>query len=81
MIVVTDASPLRYLIVLGVESLLPRLYDRVLCPEAVLAECGHPSAPVPVRQWIGNLPEWLAVMADPAVPVPRFPFLDLGHSN
>lgn len=54
MIVVTDTSPLRYLIVLGLETLLPRLYGRVLCPQAVLAECRHPNAPLNVRQWVAK---------------------------
>ncbi len=79
MIVVTDASPLRYLIVLGIESLLPRLNDRVFCPDTVLAECSHPRAPASVRQWAARPPEWLTVMADTAADSQRFAFLDPGE--
>lgn len=40
MIVVTDTSPLRYLVMLGNEWLLPRLYQRVVCPDAGLIAVG-----------------------------------------
>lgn len=45
MIVVTDTSPLRYLILLGAEWLLPKLYGRVICPDIVLRECASPGVP------------------------------------
>jgi predicted nucleic acid-binding protein len=61
MIVVTDTSPLRYLILLGCEELLPRLYNRVLCPEVVLRECGSPGAPNTVRIWAAHPPDWLEI--------------------
>jgi predicted nucleic acid-binding protein len=36
MIVVSDTTPLRYLAVLGLLDLLPRLFGEVHCPAAVL---------------------------------------------
>jgi predicted nucleic acid-binding protein len=38
MIVVADTTPLRYLVVIECERLLPALYGRVLIPPAVAAE-------------------------------------------
>ena len=39
MIVISDTTPLRYLTFLGMQELLPRLFDRVHCPDAVIHEC------------------------------------------
>lgn len=44
MIVVADASPLRYLVAIGAADVLKTLYDRVLVPEAVAAELQLPTA-------------------------------------
>jgi predicted nucleic acid-binding protein len=38
MIAVADTSPLCYLILIGEIDLLPKLFDRVLLPEAVRTE-------------------------------------------
>ena len=35
-LVVADASPIRYLIVIGLIDILPRLFDRVVIPEYVI---------------------------------------------
>lgn len=51
MIVISDTTPLRYLTVLGMQDLLPRLFERVHCPEAVIRECLHPNAPAILREW------------------------------
>ena len=61
MIVVSDTTPLNYLILIGQVDLLPRLYQRVLVPEAVAAELQHHFAPQAVRRWIENPPSWLEV--------------------
>ena len=49
MIVVADTTPLRYLVVIGREQLLPALYGRVLIPPAVAEELDHESTPDVVR--------------------------------
>ncbi len=59
MIVVSDSGPLSYLIEIGVEEILPRLYGRVLITPAVKSEMEHPHAPEVVRTWIGTPPAWL----------------------
>jgi len=61
LIVVADTTPLRYLVVIEHENLLPTLYGRVLIPPAVAEELGHPSTPDAVRTWLAAAPNWLEV--------------------
>ena len=79
MIVVTDTSPLRYLVMLGNEWLLPRLYQRVICPDAVLRECASPGAPELVRTWAANPPEWLEIRWGLGASRPELQLLDPGE--
>jgi predicted nucleic acid-binding protein len=60
-IVVSDTTPLRYLVILGHLDLLPRLFGTVHCPDAVITECRHPRAPAPLREWAEAPPAWLIV--------------------
>lgn len=73
MIVVSDTSPLNYLLLLGVESILPRLFGEVFIPPAVLAGLGRPQTPEEVRKWVSSPPAWLRVQA----PVELLAGLDL----
>jgi len=61
MIVVADTTPLRYLVVIEREHLLPALYGRVIIPPAVAQELNHESTPDVVRAWIGTRPSWLEI--------------------
>jgi len=67
MIVVSDTSPLNYLILIGESDLLQRLYGDVVIPPAVHGEFQHPSTPPLVRQWLARPPEWLRIH-EPATP-------------
>lgn len=60
-IVVADASPLNYLILAGVEGTLPKLFSKVILPREVHGELRHPKAPVPVRHWAEQPPEWIEI--------------------
>lgn len=62
-LIVSDTSPLNYLVLIGAVDLLPKLVSSVLIPPTVAAELGHPRTPVAVRQWISNAPSWLQVVA------------------
>jgi predicted nucleic acid-binding protein len=44
-VVVSDSSPLNYLVMIGEVAILHRLYDRVLVPAEVLAELQDSGAP------------------------------------
>ncbi len=56
MIVVSDTSPLNYLILIGREELLPKLFGRVIIPQIVFDELKGVSAPAPLLVWTENLP-------------------------
>lgn len=59
MIVVSDTTPLHYLILIEREFILPRLFGEVLVPHEVLEEMLHPNAPVSVREWAESIPVWV----------------------
>jgi predicted nucleic acid-binding protein len=61
MIVIADASPLNYLVLINEVHILPKLYGRVLIPPGVWAELQQERTPEPVRQWAAKPPEWLEV--------------------
>lgn len=58
-IVVVDAGPLHYLVLVDCAEVLPCLFQRVLVPFAVRDELIHASAPSKVKEWILNAPSWL----------------------
>jgi len=62
---VADTSPICYLILLGEIDLVPKLFERVLVPTAVIAELLHEDAPDTVRCWAASLPPWVSVQEDP----------------
>ena len=49
MIVVSDTSPLNYLVLIQHAEVLPSLFGRVIAPPAVMIELQHPGAPTIVR--------------------------------
>jgi predicted nucleic acid-binding protein len=60
--VVTDASPLNYLVLINAEHVLPKLFGEVLAPAAVIEELTHVRTPTKVREWASAPPTWLRVM-------------------
>src|SRR5690349_6979456 len=60
-LVVADTGLLNYLVLTGDIELVPRLFDRVLAPQAVRDELGSREAPATVRAWIAQAPAWLEV--------------------
>ena len=59
MIVVSDTSPLNYLILTESVHVLPAILGRVYAPSAVVVELSHPRSPEAVRTWAGSPPQWL----------------------
>lgn len=66
MTVVSDTTPLHYLILIGEVDLLRDVFGTVVLPEAVRRELSHPHAPEAVRRWAGSLPAWVEVQAAPS---------------
>jgi predicted nucleic acid-binding protein len=69
MIVVSDTTPIHYLVLIGATHLLPGIFGRVFTPSAVIGELLHPRAPEEVRIWANNLPGWLTIQ-DPTRTIP-----------
>ena len=63
MIVVSDTSPLNYLVLIGHVDVLPVIFSRVVAPPAVLAEMIQSGAPKLVTNWAMSPPSWLEVIA------------------
>lgn len=78
MIVITDTSPLNYLILIGEIGILPSLYKQVVVPAGVVAELMDVRSPEIVRRWSEQLPDWVEVR-DPAA-VDETLLLDPGES-
>jgi predicted nucleic acid-binding protein len=60
---VADTGPLNYLPLTGDSELLPKLFERVLVPQAVRDEFADGDAPA--RAWIAQTPPWLEVRPNP----------------
>jgi predicted nucleic acid-binding protein len=61
MIVVSDNSPLQYLILVECIDALPALYGQVLTTPQVIEELRHPEAPDAVLAWAKTSPAWLKI--------------------
>ncbi len=61
MIVVSDTSPINYLLLIGQIDLLPNLFEQIIIPDVVRDEMQDASAPAVVRQWSANPPSWLTI--------------------
>jgi predicted nucleic acid-binding protein len=62
MTVVSNMSPLHYLILINCEHILPLLYGQVFTPPAVIEEMRAPNTPEVVRRWVDSPPEWLQIV-------------------
>lgn len=61
MLVVSNTSPLRYLIAINHAELLARLFGQILIPRGVAQELADKHAPLVVREWIAQPPTWLRI--------------------
>ncbi|HWW88102.1 MAG TPA: DUF3368 domain-containing protein [Vicinamibacterales bacterium] len=59
MIVVSDTSPLNYLVLIDFQQILPQLFERILIPQAVRQELESPATPDAIRRFLATEPEWL----------------------
>jgi predicted nucleic acid-binding protein len=61
MLVVSDTSPLCYLLLIGEIQILTQLYHQVLIPKIVQDELLHEESPIVVQNWINDPPGWLII--------------------
>jgi predicted nucleic acid-binding protein len=80
-IVISDTSPICYLVLIDAIDLLPQLYEEVIIPEAVCIELGASASPTILREWINNPPSWLIVQSVETINDESLSSLDLGERN
>jgi predicted nucleic acid-binding protein len=78
-VIISDTSPLNYLVLIGETHVIPALYGRVIIPRAVLNELQDPETPEKVRTWIDAPPAWVEVMSVESAPDPSLSELDEGE--
>jgi predicted nucleic acid-binding protein len=66
-VVVSDTSPLHYLVLCGAQSVLPILFQKVVIPPIVFRELQQPNTPLVVRAWVSALPDWVAVQTPKSI--------------
>jgi predicted nucleic acid-binding protein len=78
MIVVSDTSPINYLVLIELHDLLPKLLGRVLIPDAVDRELRSSGAPEAIKRFLSDPPDWLEVRSSPEAG-PAVRHLDAGE--
>jgi hypothetical protein len=66
-VVVSDTSPLHYLVLCGAQSVLPALFQKVVIPPTVFRELQQPNTPPAVREWASALPPWVTVQTPKSI--------------
>lgn len=76
-VVVSDTSPINYLVLIGHIEVLPAIFGQVLVPIAVYEELQRDGAPPDVRSWVSKLPAWVDIRKPVLVDLS----LDLGQGE
>lgn len=63
MIVVSDTSPICYLLLIDEIEILPQLYNQILIPTIIQQELSNTKSPKVVQNWIKNPPDWLVIQS------------------
>lgn len=82
--VVSDTSPIFYLLLIDEIDLLASLFGSILIPEAVAEELGHSAAPNDVRAWAAKPPACVEIhrlAPDPASPSAELTRLHRGERD
>jgi len=77
--IISDTTPINYLVLISEHEILPALFAEVLIPAAVYRELQAPRTPPTVRDWIRNCPPWLQTREITAAPDPTLSHLDEGE--
>jgi predicted nucleic acid-binding protein len=81
MLVIADASPLHYLILMASTDILPALFGRLVIPRGVAAELQHPQTHAVVRVWMATSPAWLDIQDMGTAPDASLSHLDRGEQE
>ena len=66
-VVVSDTSPLHYLVLWGAQSVLPVFFQKVVIPPTVFRELQQANTPLAVREWASVLPPWVAIQTPKSI--------------
>lgn len=80
-IIIADASPLHYLVLISAHHVLPTLYGEVLIPSAVAEELRRARTPAAVRAWLSQSPAWLNVVPPRTDSIPNAALAHLGEGE
>jgi predicted nucleic acid-binding protein len=80
-VVVADATPLNYLILVDAVEILPKLFTKIHLPAEVANELRSADAPEAVKSWMTRPPSWMEVSKsdETASTDASLDFLDLGE--
>jgi len=81
MLIVSNTSPLNYLILIGAVEVLPALHGRVVIPIAVSEELRAPASPGLVRNWMEHPPSWLEIRRPKSLPDKRLAHFGRGERD
>ena len=81
MIVVSDTSPINYLVLVEQIDRLYDLYRRVVIPSSVHRELQARETPRAVHVWLSHQPTWLEVVSLAKTPDPRLDYLGAGERD
>lgn len=81
MLVVSNTSPISYLVAIDHINLLFRLFETITIPETVREELSSPKAPHAVQRWILSPPPWLILQPTTLSQDPDLLKLDAGEST
>lgn len=59
--IVSDTSPINYLVLIDAIEVLPKLFQEVLIPPAVHSELQRSRTPPEVYRWAASLPSWARI--------------------
>lgn len=79
MIVVSDTSPICYLLLINQIEILQVLYNFVTIPQTVADELSASESPLRVKNWIARPPDWLQIQANETLQSIELEKLDPGE--
>jgi predicted nucleic acid-binding protein len=79
MSVVSNTTPLNYLILIGRVEVLRDLHELIVIPGAVYEELTSPNTPKLVRDWTLNKPDWLRVDEVPPITDGKLDEIQIGE--
>jgi predicted nucleic acid-binding protein len=78
-VIISNTTPINYLILIDQINVLRHLYAHVMIPQAVFGELQDEGTPGKVKAWVASHPEWLEVRTVSAPLDPMLASLDVGE--